>query len=157
MGEQLQKHDQELLCCEMTRTGLAHQVFDKVRPPPGHGPAILVYYAPALLQKCGSTDLTPALEILAEVYRKARVLWPVTGRPSIVAALDDDKQVGAKGQHTIIVRIDQIKDLLPAETRAGKKSDDSSNNAKQRGLADVEGWFLVKKNDKEAVVEKHHL
>jgi len=153
--EKLQQQHKDLLCCEMARTGLPNQMYDQVTPPPGDGPAILVYYAPAMLQKCGSTDLTSALEILAEVYRKARVLWPVKARPSsIVVEMEPEDNTGL---HTVIVRIDQIKDLLPADMRAVSIMNGSNNNAKRRGLMDVEGWFLVKKNDKEAVVEKHYL
>ena len=43
------------------------------------GPALFVYYGPALLQSCGTPDeMTAALSILASVYRAGRCLWPLT-------------------------------------------------------------------------------
>ena len=43
------------------------------------GPALFVYYGPALLQNCGTPDeMTAALSILASVYRAGRRLWPLT-------------------------------------------------------------------------------
>jgi hypothetical protein len=62
----------------------------------GCGPAILVYYMPALLQKAGKRDMRTALSILAEVFRRSRDLWPAQERE-----LD----------HSVIVRIDALKEL----------------------------------------------
>ena len=41
------------------------------------GPAFLVYYSPAFLRNLSPADALPALRILAEVYRRARQLWPL--------------------------------------------------------------------------------
>ncbi|CAE7947164.1 MAP3K3 [Symbiodinium sp. KB8] len=54
------------------------------------------YYAPALMQKAGRTAPFQAMHILAEVFRKARALWPLS-------SADADK--------TVVVRIDVLKDL----------------------------------------------
>ena len=41
------------------------------------GPAFLVYYSPAFVRHLAPVDALPALRILAEVYRRARQLWPL--------------------------------------------------------------------------------
>eukprot|EP00928_Gymnodinium_smaydae_P032460 TRINITY_DN23502_c0_g2_i1.p1 TRINITY_DN23502_c0_g2~~TRINITY_DN23502_c0_g2_i1.p1 ORF type:complete len:1241 (-),score=183.64 TRINITY_DN23502_c0_g2_i1:149-3871(-) len=85
------------LASEMALTGISNQTFTRdAAAKGGVGPAILVYYAPALLQKAGKNDPFSTLRILAEIYRCARVLWPLSSK-------DADKHV--------TVRIDTIKDL----------------------------------------------
>jgi len=66
------------------------------------GPAILVYYAPALMQKAGREDPLGAMRLLAEVFRQARNIWPLTA-----AAADD----------TVTVRIDTLKELYVSDIR----------------------------------------
>ncbi|CAJ1430276.1 unnamed protein product [Effrenium voratum] len=69
------------------------------------GPAILVYYAPALMQKAG--------RILAEVLRKARVLWPLNEREA-----EPRQVIGAPNaveEKTVLVRIDVLKELEVSE------------------------------------------
>mmetsp|Transcript_20778 Transcript_20778/g.45749 ORF Transcript_20778/g.45749 Transcript_20778/m.45749 type:complete len:1304 (-) Transcript_20778:173-4084(-) len=60
------------------------------------GPAILIYYSPALMQKGGSVDPQGAMMVLAEVFRAARALWPASA---------------ADAGSFVTVRIDALKDL----------------------------------------------
>jgi hypothetical protein len=71
----LHEADRQVLDEELARTGCKGQAYTRnaVRDA---GPAFLVYYAPALLQKNGS-DALRALQILAEVLRQGRKLWPL--------------------------------------------------------------------------------
>ena len=57
------------------------------------GPALLVYYNPALLQK--AQDFPFALRTMYEIYRAARKLWP----------LDPEQE-----NLTVTIRIDNIKE-----------------------------------------------
>lgn len=102
--EGLASGSREVICQEMAVTGCVGQSYqrDTLQGTALHlkGPAILVYYSPALLQKAGKTDPGGALEILAEVFRGARVLWPL--------AHDQADKV-------IIVRIDALKELEVAD------------------------------------------
>jgi len=93
----LSKADQQVLSQELAMTGIADQHFQRDSLRETRGPAILVYYSPALMQKAGKKDPLAALHILAEVFRRARVLWP----------LRDSEEDGNK---TVIVRIDVLKD-----------------------------------------------
>jgi len=87
------------------------------------GPALLIYYGPAFLQGLGNDSPVKRLSVLAEIYRSARELWPL----SIT-------QVAT----TVIVRIDTIKSLSIQEIVDFLK----------KGV-----WVLVKHNDVEAFVE----
>eukprot|EP00913_Durusdinium_trenchii_P032159 g30113.t1 len=85
---------------QLALTGCKDQLFALERPPEGAvamGPAILIYYAPALMQKAladtamldepperlrsklqaGRTDPIAALRILSELFRQARQFWPL--------------------------------------------------------------------------------
>lgn len=122
--------DRSILSEEMARTGIEKQVFD--RGPAFKqmfGPAFLVYYSPAFLRNLTPSSALEALRILAEVYRRARELWPL--RPSTGNA------------HAVTVRIDQIKELKVSAIDA----------AYREGQA----WVLERKNDNEAVIECHEL
>jgi len=88
--------DKAILHEELARTGCKGQNFSLDSNIPQGGPAFLVYYAPALLQRNATTDPGGALSVLAEVLRRARDLWPLS-----VAVAD-----GA-----VTVRIDVLKDL----------------------------------------------
>ena len=70
-----------------------------------------------------------ALRTLAEVYRRARQLWPL--RPSTDNA------------HTVTIRIDLLKEL-----KVG---------AIVSAFAEGDSWLVVRKNELEGVVERHRL
>lgn len=97
------------------------------------GPAILVYYSPAFVRGLTPGHAVHMLRLLAEVYRRARKLWP----------LQPIKADNVKGGHTVTVRIDQIKELSLVEI--------------QCVYAEGNSWLLYKRNDLEAVVECHPL
>merc|ERR1719379_2352544 len=67
---------QKFLSFEMARTGISDQSFAKC--PVQGGPAFLVYYGPALLQRSSADPEQKLLAIraLAAVYRAGRALWP---------------------------------------------------------------------------------
>jgi len=103
----LPPRDKTCLTEELARTG--HKVqFERapvsVTSVP-QGPALMVYYAPALLQKAGATEALEALMVLAAVLRAARRLFPC--------------QVGSV-ESTATIRIDALKVLKPS-TIAQKK------------------------------------
>lgn len=89
------------------------------------GPTFLVYYSPAFVRSLAPLDAFAALQILAEVYRRARVLWPLR------ATTDN--------AHSVTIRIDQLKERKLA----------SILDAHSEGRF----WILDRKNDTEAVVE----
>jgi len=98
---ELPPYDQEILGEELALTGCADQSFAS-RPSKPRGPAILIYYGPALMQKAGSSDPFNTMRVLAEVFRQARRLWPlIEGKKSA------DK--------TTILRIDALKELTAQE------------------------------------------
>lgn len=95
----LAPEDSEVLNRELALSGCKDQLFSCEEPPEGSvsmGPAILVYYAPALMQKAGRSDPSAALRILAELFRQARQFWPLA--PSSAGS-------------TVTVRIDVLKEL----------------------------------------------
>lgn len=94
----LKKADREVLSQELAITGCAMQKFKRDSWKENGGPAILIYYAPALLQKAGREDPTGAMMILCEIFRQARSLWPLSTKQE-----DCDK--------TVMVRIDVLKEL----------------------------------------------
>jgi hypothetical protein len=100
----LPDEDRQVLSEEMAMTGVMDQVFEREENTlrKGQGPAILVYYSPALMQNSGRVDPRSALMVLAEVFRQARELWPLTSTPK-------------EANRTIIVQIAALKDLqIPA-------------------------------------------
>jgi len=70
--------DQSCLIAELSRTGCAGQHY--VRHAVSGGPAFLIYYSPALLQRNNkSADLMEAaLHCLCVVLRAARAVWPLS-------------------------------------------------------------------------------
>eukprot|EP00403_Amphidinium_massartii_P049386 CAMPEP_0178465670 /NCGR_PEP_ID=MMETSP0689_2-20121128/51484_1 /TAXON_ID=160604 /ORGANISM="Amphidinium massartii, Strain CS-259" /LENGTH=1352 /DNA_ID=CAMNT_0020092623 /DNA_START=215 /DNA_END=4273 /DNA_ORIENTATION=+ len=78
----LPEEERCILSEEMAMTGLKGQQYarDSLKDTPqcGRGPAFLIYYGPALMQKAGKTDPYGAMRVLAEVYRAARELWPLS-------------------------------------------------------------------------------
>ena len=97
----LPAEDQTCLAEEFARTG--HRVQFQRAPASvtsvPRGPALMVYYAPALLQKAGAKEALEALVVLAAVLRSARRLFPC--------------RVGGI-ESTATVRIDALKVLTPS-------------------------------------------
>jgi len=128
--DDLSEDDRELLNVEMSRTGTLCQCYSKdlvpqeVSTSPA-GPAFLVYYGPAFLQNLGQDNPAQRLSILAEVYRRARELWPVN--------------VAKAAQH-VIIRVDMIKSLSTAQILDAM------------GKGDV--WLMMKHNESEAFIER---
>lgn len=122
--------DKDILCVEMARTGCVDQRFSVEYIPEERfetlvGPAFIIYYGPAFLQKVISGDChIQRLALLAEIFRCARRLWPMTV---------------SEAATNVLIRIDLIKDMGLLEIL----------QATSRG--DV--WLLVKHNDCEAFVE----
>ena len=128
----LPEEDSKVLREEMARTGIDGQIF--TRGPPfsaSSGPAILVYYSPAFVRTLAPGHALEALRVLAEVYRRARQMWPIAMTES------------GDASHAVTIRIDQIKELKLPEIQAV--------------FAQGESWMLCRKNDNEAVVERHSL
>ena len=93
------------------------------------------FHPPTSLSPCSARPSSPsrflflvlqALRLLAEVYRRTRELWPLNE---------------AAEKQNVTVRIDQIKDLPSADIQGAYAAGDS--------------WLLSKRNDLEAVVERH--
>ncbi|CAJ1334404.1 unnamed protein product [Effrenium voratum] len=101
----LKKADQLVLSQELAMSGCVNQKFKRDGFKEVGGPAILIYYSPALMQKAGKQDPGGAMVILAEIFRQARSLWPLSSK-----AEDCDK--------TVVVRIDVLKELQAM--RAGR-------------------------------------
>ena len=59
------------------------------------GPAFLVYYSPAFLRTAARTDIVTGLHMLADIYRQARSLWPLSAD---------------RAHEYVTIRIDQIKE-----------------------------------------------
>jgi len=96
----LSPEDHQTLSEELACTGCKDQQFARDTLRSNSGPAILVYYAPALLQKAGKTDPIGAMTVLSEVFRQAREFWPLSEEMA---------------DQTVIVRIDALKELqVPA-------------------------------------------
>ena len=74
---QLMPEDRRVLCDEMARTGCVGQSYRLSQPRKAGGPAILVYYSPAFVRSLSPHTAADALRLLAEIYRRARVLWPL--------------------------------------------------------------------------------
>lgn len=97
----LPPRDQETLAEELSLTGCCDQSFSQNQQKQ-RGPAILLYYGPALMQKAGSADPYNTMRIIAEIFRTARQLWP----------LSEDQQLA---DQTTILRIDALKELSAQE------------------------------------------
>eukprot|EP00443_Scrippsiella_acuminata_P090105 CAMPEP_0115409812 /NCGR_PEP_ID=MMETSP0271-20121206/20199_1 /TAXON_ID=71861 /ORGANISM="Scrippsiella trochoidea, Strain CCMP3099" /LENGTH=1242 /DNA_ID=CAMNT_0002833975 /DNA_START=62 /DNA_END=3790 /DNA_ORIENTATION=+ len=116
--------DRTVLETELALTGCVGQVYDIDTASVGGGPAFLVYYAPALLQR-NHTDAEGVLVVLAEVLRQARSLWP--------------REQGQAAGETVTVLIDALKEL--------------SVEAMQQ-LSPGEIWVLQRVTSKSAQVKK---
>jgi len=123
-----------LLATELARTGDATQRFARALSPPiSGGPAFLVYYGPALLQRNTGAGCAGgagragrlALTVLCEVFVAGRALWPER---------DED------ASKTVTLHIGQLKDQgIDRVLRLARESDML--------------WVMVRKNAIEAVVE----
>mmetsp|Transcript_93313 Transcript_93313/g.194722 ORF Transcript_93313/g.194722 Transcript_93313/m.194722 type:complete len:1242 (+) Transcript_93313:93-3818(+) len=93
--EEMEPEVRQVLDAELAQTGLQGQAYDGDAVEMTGGPAFLVYYGPALLQK-NHADAQGALFILAEVLRQARSLWPLAA---------------GKADETVTVMVDALKEL----------------------------------------------
>lgn len=103
----LSHEDWTVLADELAMTGCQGQSYQRDslgKAAQCAGPALLVYYAPALMQKCCRTNAAGALQVLSEVMREARELWPLSTAPQDV-------------KRTVTIRIDALKDLEVPEIR----------------------------------------
>ena len=158
---QLSEGDQRVLADEMALTGVAGQSYKHIPAiSSGLGPSILVYYSPAFVRFLAPGAALEALRLLAEIYRRARHLWPLkplsdtvgesgstvggssVGGSSVGGGSVGGSSVGGAASH-VTIRIDQIKELTVQDIRSVYSSGDS--------------WLLTKRNELEAVVERHPL
>jgi hypothetical protein len=137
--DNLAAKDQEVLDIELARTGCQGQQYTLNTLSEQSGPAFLVYYAPALMCKNASSNAAGALNVLAEVLRQARVLWPL-----------DNKAAG----ETVTLRIDALKELEvhamlhlpPGEFFALQKTSNKDAHVKRMGLgeANESNWSTMR-------------
>jgi hypothetical protein len=129
----LRQQDREQLEVELAVSGCSGQSYRRessqgLCPVSEGGPAILVYYAPALMQKAGAADPLGALVLLADIFRQARGLFPV--------------QKG-RANETVLVRIDALKELQVKAIRQPSQPGDV--------------WVLHRTSSKEAHVHQVNL
>jgi len=120
-----QAEDQKTLAFEMALTGRAGECYSATPRFGELGPAFLVYYGPALLRQSATGELpTVGLRCLAEVYRAARELWPLSS---------------GDATKCVTLRVDRLKAVETAKIvqmyEAGQV------------------WFLKRASDKEGVIE----
>jgi hypothetical protein len=97
----LPREDAAVLDEELARTGCEGQSFSREATALcAGGPALLIYYSPALMQKGGATDPLGAMKVLAEVFRRARELNPLERK---------------RANDTVTVRIDALKDIAVSD------------------------------------------
>ena len=139
----LPQEDQKVLGDEMRITGGIGQDYErspKEEAGKELGPSILVYYSPAFIRYLVPDATWEALHLLAEVYRRARTLWPLQK----LAPQDDDGEAASANSELaashVIIRIDQMKDQTLADI--------------QNVLANGETWVLRRRNELEGVVER---
>eukprot|EP00747_Dinoflagellata_sp_TGD_P017033 gnl/TRDRNA2_/TRDRNA2_125543_c0_seq2.p1 gnl/TRDRNA2_/TRDRNA2_125543_c0~~gnl/TRDRNA2_/TRDRNA2_125543_c0_seq2.p1 ORF type:complete len:457 (-),score=112.94 gnl/TRDRNA2_/TRDRNA2_125543_c0_seq2:50-1330(-) len=147
----LEDRDKNILAFEMSRTGIVDQAYSTDKGNLSRSlhnvgkvqvPAFLVYYGPAMLQNNIRLQPLHCLKALAEVYRAARSLWPLRLAPSPQAAGDDSESTNvpestSEGPSVVTIFIEQLKEYI----------------TKRETLGRFDGYFLLKKNDQEAVVE----
>jgi len=131
--QSLRQQDREQLEVELAVSGCSGQSYRRepsqaLCPSSEGGPAILVYYAPALMQKAGAADPCGALVLLADILRQARGLFP----------LRKDK-----ASETVLVRIDALKELQVSAIRQPSQPGDV--------------WVLHRTSTKEAHVHQVNL
>eukprot|EP00439_Symbiodinium_sp_Y106_P080680 s33_g19.t1 len=116
----LSPSDQTVLSSELALTGCTSQKFRMESTMESRGPALLLYYAPALMQKAGRTAPFQAMHILAEVFRKARALWPLSSADAdkTVVDLEASAIVGTEGIFVLSknsARDGQVRTMSPEE------------------------------------------
>lgn len=132
--EQLPLEDRLFMSREMALTGRAGQAYKVCTASPADrsfvigGPAFLLYYAPALLQRGLKCDAYILLQMLKVVIQAGRLLWPFSRE---------------KADETVTLRIDTLKETPIDEVR--------------RAMQTGEVWVLVRHGDSEAFVERHPL
>jgi hypothetical protein len=96
--------ERDVLATEFARTGLRQQFQNGPAPllSSPAGPALLIYYSPALLQKAGAAEVLEGLRVLVSVLRAARDLFPLT-------------YTGDGVETFVVIRIDALKVLSPAD------------------------------------------
>merc|ERR1712125_284078 len=102
--QKLPFNDHVTLTEELARTGCREQFITAPAAIKNNlgGPALLIYYAPALLQRAKATKCAEALRVLAAVFRAARDLFPLSQ---------------FELQKSVTVRIDVLKVLDPIQIR----------------------------------------
>lgn len=133
--DHLRDDDKHVLNVELAKTAITDQVYTRDQSN-GWGPAFLVYYAPAFLQKNGGHDPVFSLEVLAELLRQARGLWPETSN---------------QGNDTVTLRIDILKELdlqtlsklAPGEFWAIQKSTSVDGHVRKASVTDAD-WANLK-------------
>lgn len=128
--DRLSADDAELLSAEMAMTACEGQTYSPDLIPQGSrlmasGPALLIYYGPAFLQRLGSDNPVLRLRLLAQIYRVSRRLWPAS-----------PEHVGTYAT----IRIDAIQSLSVDDIR-----DVASGGSR---------WAVVRKNRNEAFVDR---
>jgi len=97
-------HTEDRFCLteELARTGQKEQFEcapDRVKSP-ARGPALLLHYAPALIQKAGKVECVEAMIVLAAVYRAVRQVFPCKAESM---------------EKNACIRMDELKVLKPSE------------------------------------------
>jgi len=111
-----------VLSVEMALTGIRGQSFG--RSPASGGPAFLVYYGPALLQRCATrAEMRKVLTALASVYDSGRRLWP---------------RRQDRGHETVTIEVAQLRAM----------SIDAAVDGSGAKIPRV--WVLARENDREA-------
>lgn len=110
---------------EMALTGIDGQMFR--RSSACGGPAFLIYYGPALLQRCSSlAEMSRALSALAATYAAGRRLWPR----------------GHGGEcRTVSVEVGRLRAVNIESASSGSAS-------KEPGV-----WVLIRHNDREGALD----
>mmetsp|Transcript_19837 Transcript_19837/g.54913 ORF Transcript_19837/g.54913 Transcript_19837/m.54913 type:complete len:464 (+) Transcript_19837:59-1450(+) len=113
------------LSSEMALTGLADQRYQYPSSRSAGGPAFLVYYGPAVLQRCEDDhkQMRLALYAVSAVYRAGRLLWPFRS---------DMKHL------TVTLEIGQLKSLSIGRVFLGGAEESRKV------------WVLIRQGDKEA-------
>jgi len=124
---ELEAGDRKVLQAELAMTGCRDQTYVGDDGASAKGPAFLIYYAPALMQKNCGEDALGAMVVLADVFRQARALWPLSAE---------------RAEVTVTVRIDVLKELTIQELQN-----------MQPGFF----WALWRTSDAEGMVQKASL